>query len=423
MKRRFLFAILSCSILSMTCSSMLVSCSGGELNVDKLTRSEYFDSENLSLTVSENGKKVTENIEWNSSDTFVAKVINGLVFSKKVSKKSSVTFTANIKGNEAQKASVTIDVLPSIIDLKNSYGELDTSKLLSEGIVKVDSKKDNALIAGSIYGNQFYLESTITIDSVDQTVENPKIGYVFSEYYNGVYNDSISRKSNAYCYLDAKGISSTVGTKKFGFADNGTEMVSWNFNEDNTFEADEEIKVGDKFKFGMAKFAENYLFYYGKADSSSLKIFKNFENFSLSSGASYYSFIVGNGLGYTVSNIKTITNRTEIDNAILNSEPTKIKVSTSNVEIFAGDNFIVKANVDILNYDSELFTFTTKENSFFSIVKQGSYCFIKANTEYEVEEDGEKVMKPIDVTYTDKISIKYNGKLLKEIDVTIQPVL
>lgn len=422
MNKKFLIGVLSCSLLVGGVSTMLVGCSNNELVIEKLDRKEYFDTEDLTLNALLGNDKAGSKVKWTSSNPEIARIINSQVLFKTVSAKSCVTFTATVIGDEKKTDSVTIDVLPSIVDLKNSSGEIDTSKLLSEGTVKVDSKTDNSLIISSVYGNYFYTESTITIDSIDSSVAEPRVGYVVNSNYNGVYNDPISKKGAGYLCFNAKGISATTGSKKFEFASNGDDMTAWNFYQKG-FESDNEIKIGDSFKLGLLKAGNSFIGYVGNATDTVLKPYMTFEYYGITSGTSIYSFLVGSGVGYTVKDIKTIDNGAILNNSYMNNEPTMLNVSNESLELKAGRGAFLLANVDIPNYNTDLFSFTTNENQFFSIQQSGSACVVRSASKYVVEDsEGKEVTKPIDITYNDVITVSYNNLLTKTINVTISPV-
>lgn len=322
-----------------------------ELQYDGETRVVAGTNAKLEAVVTSNG---TGKVTWTSSNSDVAKVVNGTVSFKKVTTDTEVTITATSKDDTTKSDSITFTVVYTAIDFSASKGDVDTSLYLDEGTIDVQPS-DTALMLDSVYGTKWYVEAEIAPSSFDETDLYPKFGIMAGSSEAGNWN---SDDKTLFYYVDAQrpdqnnswtGLGFVGGYKETdGYWDWGNQFTTTSVAGDNKVTKDE------PFKMGMLRDGNHYYLYAGVGEG--YKLVKHNINTYFAADEATYAWIGGWKSGFTVSNVKALVGDAVDANY---TDATEITVSTNEQTLYINDTYQIDYSLNSETYNPGKLSFTS----------------------------------------------------------------
>ena len=257
---------------------------------------------------------VKHRVTWESSDTNVATVTNGVVRFKTVAKgdEKEVTITAIAKDDEKKKDSITFNVTYCTVDLAvSNAAEMDMSMFGIDGSI-ITQPGNTQLFFADVYDTKWYVEAEITIDDLGSD-DFPKFGIIAQTDNLSLWNwgeNETDRVSDVFYYIDAVKTSKTTGWQYLGFVGQNEVKNDWNWQKTSEVRvpAANRAKVGEPFKMGMLRDGADYYLYAEKTinGTPTMVPYKRVHSDCIAADTPSYAYIGGWNVAATVKGFNAL---------------------------------------------------------------------------------------------------------------------
>lgn len=306
---------------------------------------------------------VSQKVKWSSSDSQIATVTNGVVNFLKVAEQKKVTITATSDANAQFADSVEFTVEHSPFDLKNSRGNPDTSCYLEDGTFIVEDPQDVALVYADVHDTRWYVEATITIDSLDKSDAYPKFGIMASDRDDGMW--CYENSHQFFYYVDS--YSSATSWVNMNVVPEKDTLEDWNWAGNiSPAVASPAVALGTPFKMGLMRDGNKFYQFYGRASDLTLNLVGTFEYNSFGENANYV-WVGGWKAAVTVEEPKCM-----VGDAInsLYVVPEGLSLKSEGETVYLGNSVQIEVTTEGL-WDRNKLTFTSDNPEIATVNEKG----------------------------------------------------